>query len=163
MCILCTLVISHSTECAAPKMSITSTAHQPALIYHMHNAHIFWIKASGGKSTRPYDVFVLIIQKYKLKRKLPRWNYKYIYWLMSAGYLWMNSEFLVCESLKLYIMAPVSKDIPISWNKWDILYKWKICQYSLFHIFFSLSFVLSFGLIQPKVTTVDVGEYKVKV
>ena len=27
-------------------------------------------KACGVESTRPYDVFVLVVQKYKLKRKL---------------------------------------------------------------------------------------------
>ena len=87
------------------------------------------------------------------------WNYKYIY-CQQGIFEWIQNS-LSAKAWSYISWPPVWKDIPISWNKWDILYKWNICQYSQFHIFFSLSFVLSFGVIQPKVTTVNVGEDKV--
>ena len=54
--------------------------------------------------------------------------------------LWMNSEFLVCESLKLYIIALSSKIFQYLGTN-EIFCINETCQYSSFHIFFSLPFI----------------------
>ena len=82
----------------------------------------FFDKACVCKSTRLDDVFCILIQKYKLQRKLPRWNVEEISWrkyLEELAQQQENLQFevlqicddfwrLLCQILQSYMIKPLT-------------------------------------------------------